>query len=65
MSAFVEEYYMKLYLYIALLSLTLMSCSSDSCKYAIIGGEIINKNTDYVVLFDADDVMEEKFKWCC
>ncbi len=53
-----EEGFMKLYIYILCIALTLISCGNDSCKYAIIGGEIINKNTDYVVLFDANTVID-------
>ncbi len=53
-----EEGYMKLYIYIVCIAFTLISCGTDSCKYAIIGGEIINRNTDYVVLFDSKDVID-------
>ncbi|MFS4481533.1 TlpA family protein disulfide reductase [Hyunsoonleella sp. 2307UL5-6] len=49
---------MKLFIYILCIAFTLISCGKNSCKYAIIGGEIINKNTDYVVLFDSKDVID-------
>ncbi|SEQ97445.1 hypothetical protein SAMN05421824_2721 [Hyunsoonleella jejuensis] len=49
---------MKLYIYIVCIVLTLVSCGKDSCKYAVIGGEIINRNTDYVVLFDSNKVID-------
>ena len=49
---------MKLYIYIVCIAFTLISCGKDSCKYAIIGGEIINKNTDYVVLFDSEELID-------
>ncbi|WP_105472998.1 TlpA family protein disulfide reductase [Jejuia pallidilutea] len=42
----------------ACITLLLISCGKDSCKYAIIGGEIINNNTDYVVIFDSKDVID-------
>lgn len=49
---------MKTYIYIVCIALTIIGCGTDSCNYAIIGGEIINKNTDYVVLFDSKEVLD-------
>ncbi len=49
---------MKLYLYITSVLLTVLSCSKKSCSYAIIGGEIINKNTNYVVLLNNKEVID-------
>jgi len=49
---------MKLYIYIVCVVFTLISCETDSCKYAVIGGEIINKNTNYVVLFNSEEVID-------
>lgn len=49
---------MKIYIYIVCIALSLISCGTDSCSYATIGGEIINKNTDYVVLFNSKEVLD-------
>lgn len=49
---------MKIYFYIVCIAFTLISCGTDSCNYAIFGGEIINKNTDFVVLYDADKIVD-------
>ncbi|TBN04358.1 hypothetical protein EYD45_06995 [Hyunsoonleella flava] len=49
---------MKIYLYIVCIAFALISCGTDSCNYAILGGEIINKNTDYVVLYDSEEVLD-------
>ncbi len=48
---------MKLYIYISSLFFTLVACTKISTtSVAYLGGEIVNKNTDYVVLFDTEDV---------
>lgn len=49
---------MKLYLYISCLLVSLFGCKKRSCSYAIIGGEIINKSTNYVVLSKAEDIID-------
>lgn len=49
---------MKLYIYIVFTFLIFISCGKSACKYAIIGGEIINKNADYVVLLNAKKVLD-------
>lgn len=49
---------MKIYLYIVSIAFILIGCGTDSCSYAIIGGEIINKNTDYVVLYNSKKALD-------
>ncbi len=49
---------MKLYLYILSISLVAFSCGQKSCSYAILGGEIINKNADFVVLLYGKQVID-------
>ncbi|WP_203256960.1 TlpA family protein disulfide reductase [Hyunsoonleella ulvae] len=49
---------MKIYFYIVCIAFALTSCGTDSCSYAIIGGEIINKNTDYVVLYESKKILD-------
>lgn len=36
----------------------LTGCNKTSCEYAVLGGEVINRNTDYVVLFNSDKVID-------
>ncbi len=49
---------MRVYVYLIVLVLTFIGCGKDSCQYAVLGGEVINKNTDYVVLFNSDKIID-------
>ncbi|MBC3759724.1 hypothetical protein H7U19_15025 [Hyunsoonleella sp. SJ7] len=50
---------MRLYIYIVCVVFTFISCGRETSENLVfIGGEIINKNTDYVILYDAKEVID-------
>ena len=54
------EGFMKLYYYIAFILVGLTGCKKDapSENYAYLGGEIINPNTNFVVIYKSDAVLD-------
>ncbi|MGA1227256.1 MAG: TlpA family protein disulfide reductase [Tamlana sp.] len=57
-----QDLYMKLYFSFLLIAITLLGCKQDAkevdSNYAYVGGEIINPNTNFVVLYKDETVID-------